>query len=255
MAFIVLCLGSRPLSAAAQSLEAAAEVVTRPSGMDSHVAALPQTRAVRTSEVVVLDGRLDEAAWRRAPKTSAFTQTDPIDGALPTERTEISVIYDESAIYVGARMFSARGQVSRRLGRRDSELTDSDWFTVVFDSYHDHQGGYRFRINPSGVKGDDANFDRTWDPVWDAAVSVDSAGWTAEMRIPFSQLRFGTAPSQLWGIQFQREIAAKVEKMVSSYTPKSQNRGAARYGHLLGLENIPQSHQLEVLPYVAARAE
>ena len=110
MAFIVLCLGSRPLSAAAQSLEAAAEVVTRPSGMDSHVAALPQTRAVRTSEVVVLDGRLDEAAWRRAPKTSAFTQTDPIDGALPTERTEISVIYDESAIYVGARMFSARGQ-------------------------------------------------------------------------------------------------------------------------------------------------
>ncbi|MEO5817506.1 MAG: DUF5916 domain-containing protein [Gemmatimonadaceae bacterium] len=243
------------MSAAAQALNAPEEAVARASAMDTHVAAMPQTRAVRTSESVVLDGRLDEGAWRTAPRTSAFTQTDPGDGAQPSERTEIAIIYDENAIYVGARMFSARGTVSSRLGRRDSELNDSDWLTVVFDSYHDHQGGYRFRINPSGVKGDEANGDRTWDPVWDAAVSVDSAGWTAELRIPFSQLRFGTAATQLWGIQLQREIAASAEKMVSSYTPKSEKGGSARFGHLLGLENIPQSHRLEVLPYVAARAE
>ena len=227
---------------------------TAPGAASAHAAA-PTVHAVRVDERIAVNARLDESAWASAPAVTSFTQTDPVEGAPATERTEVRIIYDAEAIYIGARMFDGTGRISTRLGRRDSELQDSDWFIVVFDSYHYHQGGFRFKVNPSGVKGDEANGDRSWNPVWESATAIDADGWTAELRIPFSQLRFNTASVQEWGIQFYREVNSKAENTVFSFSLKSERGGAARFGHLHGIEGIVPSHRLEILPYVAARAE
>lgn len=127
----------------------------------------------------------------------------PLEGQPVTEATEVRILYDDDAIYVGARL-SDRSEVTTRLARRDSGLGDSDRFVVLFDSYHDHETAYRFWTNPSGVKGDaivtgnrTGGGDSSWDPVWDLAVSVDEEGWLVEMRIPFSQLRFGGDAQQV----------------------------------------------------------
>jgi len=241
--------------AAQMSDDAAAGVIPKPlTGVNAHAAA-PVIRAVRVEGRIALNGKLDEAAWVRAAPVTSLTQTDPTEGAPATERSEIRILYDSEAIYVGARLFDATGRISTRLGRRDAELEDSDWFIVVFDSYHSHQGGFRFKVNPSGVRGDEANGDRSWSPVWEAATTMDGAGWTAELRIPFSQLRFSSEDVQEWGVQFYREVNSRGENSVFSFSPKSERGGPARFGHLRGITGIRPSHRLEILPYAAARAE
>ncbi|MBE0592608.1 MAG: carbohydrate binding family 9 domain-containing protein, partial [Gemmatimonadales bacterium] len=175
-----------------------------------------------------LDGRLDDPVWQSAAPIAEFIQVEPEDGAAPTERTEVQVAYDGAALYVGARMYSSdpRG-VTGRLGRRDS-YTSSDLFTVVIDSYHDHRTSFRFRVNPKGVRSDDITAnddeegDESWDPVWDVATRIDSLGWVAEIRIPFSQLRFSAADEQVWGINFTRLIFAKNEFVRWSWVPNTE---------------------------------
>ena len=221
---------------------------------ESHSAA-PTITALPVKSAITIDGHLDEAAWASAIPATEFTQSDPIDGAAASERTEVRVLYDDDAIYVGANLHDSTGRISSRLGRRDAELNDSDWFIVVFDSYHDHTDGFRFKVNPDGVIGDEAHGDRSWNPVWTSATHVDSTGWSVEMRIPFSQLRFSGARDQVWGIQFYREIRSKAEKDAFSYTSRAERAGPSRFGHLLGLHDIKRGKTLEVMPYVAGRAE
>src|SRR5262245_13723180 len=159
---------------------------------------LPRAAAVRTSVAPAIDGRLDDAAWVQAPVIETFVQRDPDEGVPASEMTEVRIAYDNEAIYIGARLRD-RSPVTTRLGRRDMTTSSSDWFKVSFDSYHDRRTAYRFEVNPSGVRRDAAisgatsgttDGDLAWDPVWDAATSTDAEGWTAEMRVPFSQLRF-----------------------------------------------------------------
>ncbi len=234
---------------------------------DAHAAA-PVARATRLEAAINLDGRLDDAAWEMTVPVTEFYQTDPVDGAPATERTEVYILYDDAAIYIGARLWESTGEVRKRLGRRDSFLMDSDWFYVMLDSYHDHQRAYQFSVNPAGVKRDEVTgggggggpggFGRgnaSWDAVWNVATSVDAEGWTVEMRIPFSQLRFSNATQQTWGIQFSRRAISKEETTVFAFTPKSQRGGVARYGHLEGLEGIEPGRKMELLPYTVARAE
>ena len=227
----------------------------RPLSANAAHAAAPTITASVASRAIALNGRLDEADWAAAVPATAFRQTDPVDGAPATERTDVRVLYDAEAIYIGARMYDASGKISTRLGRRDSDLSDSDWFIVVFDSYHDHTGGYRFRVNPSGVFGDEANGDRSWNPVWEVSTAVDAEGWTVEMRLPFNQLRFSPAAEQVWGIQFLRQIRSKAEHTVFSHSPKRERGGPSRFGHLLGIKDLKRGKALEILPYVAASAE
>lgn len=218
-----------------------------------HEKTAPRIAAARLRASVEVDGSLDEAAWAIARVATRFTQTDPIDGAAPSERTEVRIAFDADAIYVGARLYE-KGGVSTRLGGRDSGLPDSDWLTIVFDSYHDHQGGYRFSVNPSGVKRDAANGDGSWNPVWDVGVTTDRLGWTVEMRIPLSQLHFNPG-NDTWGVQMSRSIAKHAENDVFAYTPRGEVGGAARYAHLTGLAAVRQGRQLELLPYAVATAE
>ena len=245
-----------PLRAQAQG--EAGPAVTPPARVTSHDAA-PRARTARISESIELDGRLDEAHWRGVPAITEFTQTEPVDGAAATERTEVYIVYDDDAIYVGARMWDSSGKVSSRLARRDSYVSDSDWFYVMFDSHHDHLNAYQFSVNPAGVKRDErasgGDPDESWDAIWDVATTIDAEGWTAELRIPFSQLRFSNAEVQTWGLQLSRRISRKSEMHVLSHTPKSERGGIARYAHIDGLTQLRSGRKVELQPYAMSRAE
>ncbi len=219
---------------------------------------LPSSRAARATGTIRLDGKLDEPAWAAAPVTDAFTQIDPEEGKPASQRTEVRVLFDDDALYVGVRLHD-NGAITARLGRRDMNLGDSDWFGVMIDSYHDHRTAFGFDVNPAGVRRDEVKTidqdDNSWDPVWDVATSVDSEGWIAEYRIPFSQLRFSGDSSQTWGIQFERIIGRRNEYAVSTFIPKSERGGVPKYGHLEGVQNLRAGKRLELLPYVVQRAE
>ena len=208
-----------------------------------------------------MDGRLLEGAWQTASPLAELRQTVPLEGQSVSEATAVRVLYDGDAIYVGARL-ADRGEVTTRLARRDAGLGDSDRFVVLFDSYHDHETAYRFWTNPSAVKGDaivtgnsTGGGDSSWDPVWDLAVTVDDAGWVVEMRIPFSQLRFGRSQEQVWGVQVERRIHRNQENAAYPFTPVLERAGVSRFAHLEGFEDLDSGRALELLPYVLARAE
>ncbi len=222
---------------------------------------LPTIRAVRLTDEITLDGVLDEAVWDIADPATSFTQRDPWEGEPGSEETRVYVLYDDEALYVGAVLLDEH-PVSTRLGRRDGYLLDSDKFAVSLDGYNDHRTGFMFEVNPSGVRmdqaltgGRDDHGDSSWDPVWEAATRITDQGWTAELRIPLSQLRYGGGEEQTWGIQFTREIARNREKQLFSFTPKDEAGGIARFGHLNGIRGLHESRGLELLPYVQSRAE
>ncbi|HET9682802.1 MAG TPA: DUF5916 domain-containing protein, partial [Gemmatimonadaceae bacterium] len=168
------------------------------------------------------------------------------------------VLYDDEALYIGARLYDT-GPITARLGRRDMHLGDSDWFGVMLDSYHDHRTAFGFDVNPAGVQRDEVKTiehdDNSWNAVWRVATSVDSAGWTAEYRIPFSQLRFRPDSVLTWGVQFEHIIGRNHEYSASTFIPKSAPGGVPAYGHLIGLRDLDPGSSLELLPYVVSRAE
>src|SRR2546425_6797210 len=219
----------------------------------------PAVTAVRVDHAPVIDGRLDDAVWALATPVTQFLQTDPDEGKPVSEATEVRVLYDAGALYVGARLFDREPRrIIRRLGRRDAQ-PPSDDFRVLLDSYHDHRTAFRFTVNAAGVKGDilfgdDGDFaDDSWDPVWEAATTVDSLGWTAELRIPFSQLRFSPAREQVWGVRFVRWIQRKNEFALFPFVGKTESGFVSRFAHLVGLRDIQQPRRLELLPYTVAR--
>jgi hypothetical protein len=226
--------------------------------------ATPGVRSVRagTATGIHVDGRLDEGAWATAEAAGNFVQQRPNDGSPASQPTEVRVLYDEQAVYVGARMRDAHpDSIAAQLARRDASGIYSDWFHVVIDSYHDRRTGWRFAVNPLGVQKDvmhsnDGDEDLSWDAVWQVATSRDSTGWTAEFRIPLSQLRFGRAPAgqaRVWGVNFMRDIARSDER--SYWAPVSPNLPGfmSRAGELTGLVGIATPRRLEVLPYTSAR--
>ena len=219
----------------------------------------PAMVAVRVARPPVIDGRLDDPAWQMATPLTDFRQSDPDEGKPVSESTEVRVVYDQDAIYIGARLFDREpAKIARQLGRRDA-FTQSDDFRVLLDSYHDHRTAFRFDVNPLGVKhdlvfGDDGQFaDNSWDPVWEVATTIDSLGWTAEYRIPFSQLRFSSAPQQVWGVRFVRTILRKNEFSFWPFILKTESGFVSRFAHLLGLRDIPAPRRLELLPYAVSR--
>ena len=220
----------------------------------------PVTRAVPLEGEIRLDGRLDEAVWRSAPPATDFRQAQPHEGQPATQRTEVRFAFDGAALYVGARMYDdsgARG-VRTRLVRRDRDPS-SDYIQVIFDSYHDHIGRLFFLVNPSGVKNDANGLggggDDSWDPVWEVKTAIDSLGWTAEMRIPFSQLRYpSTADEQTWGLQIWRQENRLNEVSQWSFWGLQETGGPPRFGHLEGLVITRPPGRAEILPYVVGRS-
>ena len=192
------------------------------------------------------------------PISTGLRRDVPSDGKPATENSEIRVVYDDHALYVGARLYDRTGKVSRRLSRRDSFSVLNDVFFVAIDAFHDHSTEFIFGITPAGEQrdairsSDGSVFDPSWDPVWEVKTRIDSLGWVAEFRIPFSQLRFSRASEQTWGIQFRRDNRAAAEASDWSWSPRTEPGVTSKYGHLVGLSSIPQPRRLEVLPYTAA---
>lgn len=220
----------------------------------------PSVSAAAATAPISIDGRLDEEAWARAAPATDFLQQDPREGEPASQRTEIRFLYDDGALYIAARMYDelGAGGVRTRLGRRDEGL-EGDYVMFVFDTFHDHTGRTFFQVNPSGVKYDagqaSSYADPSWDPVWDVATRVDSLGWTAELRIPFSQLRFPAIDVQTWGLQVWRYVERLAEVSMWAYWGKNESGGPPLFGHLEDLTVPVRQLGLEVLPYVVARAE
>jgi hypothetical protein len=229
---------------------------TPASSNPAHASAAPSAQAVRLTGTVQVDGRLDEAIWQSAPAISQFHLTQPTEGAPPTQRTEVRIVYDDEAIYIGARMFDTdpKGIVGR-LARRDED-TESDFVLVMFDPYHNHNGDASFSLNAAGGRWDGGNGDVSWNPVWDGKTQVDAEGWTAEMRIPFSQLRFRPGSTEPWGLQVERYIPRLNERQVFSFWLSNESGGPSRWGHITGI-NAPSRvpGRLELLPYVVTQRE
>ncbi|MDX1547631.1 MAG: DUF5916 domain-containing protein, partial [Rhodothermales bacterium] len=219
-----------------------------------------QVSAVRLTEsTIAIDGRLDEAAWQGAPVIEGFRQREPVEGAPATERTVVRVLYDDEALYIGARMFDAApDSIVARLGRRDANL-DADAFGFFIDPYLDRRTGFYFAVNASGTLMDgvlmnDDWDDDSWDGVWQARTRMDDEGWVAEMRIPYSQLRFRKKDVYTWGINFRRDIARKNEQTFLVFTPRGESGFVSRFADLIGVEAISPPRQLEATPYVTTRA-
>jgi hypothetical protein len=207
---------------------------------------------------LMVDGRLDEDVWTHAEPVGAFIQYGPEPGKPATLPTEVRVVYGSDALYVGMRMLDPHpDSIAAPLGRRDATPAYSDWVHVIIDSYHDRRTAFRFSVNPRGVQRDallfeDIRRDDGWDAVWDARTRVDSAGWTAELRIPLSQLRFGQG-GQVWGINFVREVARRDEKSYWSPVLPTSGREVSLAGDLMGLSGLRAVHRLELMPYTVAR--
>jgi hypothetical protein len=206
-----------------------------------------------------IDGSLEDAAWQRAAVIGDFVQKIPVEGASPSVATEVRILYDDHGLFVGARMLrpdpsAIRTSITRRDGESDAEV-----FTISLDPYLDRRTAYSFSVSSGGVRGDayhsqdseDSGREAQYDPIWSARARVDGAGWTAEMRIPFSQLRFNAAAEQSWGIQLTRSIADRSERLQWVLIPVAAAGFASRFGRLEGIAGIPPARRIELMPYVA----
>jgi hypothetical protein len=208
-----------------------------------------------------LDGRLDEAIWVQASPASDFVQREPVEGAPATEDTEVRFLYDNDALWIGARMRSADPAGIRALvTRRDREVS-SEQLTVSLDTYRDGRTAYSFGVTPWGVRIDyyhgsdfEGSRDYGYDPVWEVETAVDAEGWTAEMRIPLTQLRFGAAAEQVWGVNLTRRVPSRNEDTYWVLVRRNETGWASRMGELAGLRDMRPSRGIEILPYVASSA-
>src|SRR5687768_7543134 len=254
--FAIVSLSALPLSLTAQTPPAAPPAAAAaPDTSQRRVAT-----AVRRNGEITLDGKLDEAAWQSARPTGDFIQSFPKANERAPDQTEVRILYDDAALYVGMRMFDKNPkEIAAQLARRDASGIYSDWAHVFIDSYYDRRTAFRFTVNPLGVKKDvymsnDNQEDLNWDAVWDVGVNVDSLGWVAEYRIPLSQLRFGGASGErVWGFQVQRDIARRQQR--DTWNPwVPDGRGfVSRFGDLTGLVDVPTPQRLEFVPYASTR--
>ncbi|MGM0588888.1 MAG: DUF5916 domain-containing protein [Bacteroidota bacterium] len=209
------------------------------------------------AEKIVIDGQLNEPIWNQAEVATGFIQRAPNDGQPATEATEARIIYTKEALYIAAKAYdSAIDSVAATLFRKDGSAY-SDWFYVGLDSYNDDKTSFTFGVNPLGVRKDllisnDTNEDERWDAIWTAKTKIQEDGWTVEIKIPLSQLRFTNQNhKQTWGVNFQREIARKDEISFWSPTPQQESGMVSKFGELRGIKNLEQPRRLEITPYVS----
>lgn len=210
-------------------------------------------------EAPMIDGRLDDPAWDLVDWTGDFIQREPADGEPPTQQTEFKVLYDDNALYFAFRAHDDPELVTSMLARRD--WFPGDWVEVNIDSYFDRITAFSFTLSLSGTRGDEfiskdgRNWDGSWDPVWVGATQIDGEGWTAEMKIPLSQLRFSDEKDQTWGLQVQRRIFREQERSTWQSIPKDISGWVSRFGELRGIRGIKPSRRIEMLPYTMGKTE
>ena len=213
----------------------------------------------RAAEAPVLDGHLDDQVWETVEWTGDFIQREPAEGLEPSQQTRFKVLYDDDAVYFGFHLHDDPEQVSRQLARRDR--FPGDWIEVNIDSYFDRRTAFSFTLSCSGTQSDElvsndgGRWDTNWNPVWNGAAQLHAEGWTAEMRIPLSQLRFSAAPEQTWGLQVNRRVYRLEERSAWQRIPKDRSGWVSNFGELRGLKNLQPKRRIELVPYVVASSE
>ncbi len=243
---------------AVQSTQVASAVsIPATEGIGASVSSLT---AVRADIPPVLDGKDDDPVWALAPLITGFKEVRPSEDAEPRQKTAARVAFDARNLYVFVRAYdTAPDSIIKLLSRRDVQ-TASDQIIVMVDSYHDRRTGYEFAVNPVGVKADyavynDGNEDGAWDGVWDAATQVDSLGWTAEFRIPLSQLRYPVGSTRTFGFLIWRSIQRYTSQMSWPLIRQSRNGFVSQWGELHGLSDLAPPRRAELTPYVVAKSE
>src|SRR6266704_2517169 len=218
----------------------------------------PSVAATRAAQPPVIDGRDDDPVWREAPPVTGFQEWRPSEGGPPKLPTEAKIAYDAANLYVFVRAFDPHpDSIITVLARRDY-FTPSDMIWLFLDSYHDRRTGYEFGVNPSGVKLDaqiynDGNEDFAWDAVWDVATRVDSLGWTAEFRIPLSQLPYGRGRSHTFGFTVDRDLYRYAQRVSWPLFRQSVAGLVSQFGEVDGLDGLEAPRRLEAAPYFVTK--
>ncbi len=255
---LAFALGSASLAVAPLFSQAPSREV----GAAQEVDAVREVRAVSaTDDAVQLDGRLDEPIWLRATPATGFRQLQPHEGEPAPESTEVRFAITPSALIISARMHSAQPEAIRALVTRRDRDIPSEELLISLDTRRDRLTAYSFAVRPSGSRRDmfhgSDNFgdqDGSYDPVWQAATRIDSTGWTAEIRIPLTQLRFDAGDDESWGLNIVRVVPERNEQTFWALVPSNENGWSSRMGKLAGLGTLHAPLRLELLPYVAVGA-
>ena len=212
------------------------------------------------SGAINLDGIPSEEAWNAVEWGGDFTQYQPHEGKPPSQATSFKILYDEKFLYIAYRAHDlAPDSIDKRMGRRDE--FPGDWVEINIDSYHDKRTAFSFTLSVSGVRNDEFvsengnNWDANWNPIWFAKTHIDDKGWTTELKIPLSQLRYGNEKEKVWGFQVMRRLFRKEERSTWQYIPQNAGVWVSAFGELHGLKDIPMYRQFEIAPYVIVQAD
>jgi hypothetical protein len=216
-----------------------------------------QAHATRVpAGAIDIDGRLDEEVWQRVQPVTDFVQAEPVEGAEPTDRMEIRFAYDDTALYVGARLYSS-GPVQAPLSRRD-DGQQVEFLEIELDTYFDRRTAYMFGVTAAGVRLDhyhptdnQGDEDSEYDPVWEARTAMTADGWSAELWLPFSQLRFNARGERVWGLNIKRSIPSRNEENYWALVRRTERGWSSRFGELRGIQDVAPRGRVEILPYVA----
>jgi hypothetical protein len=212
----------------------------------------------KLSSSITLDGIPKEDAWNQVEWGGNFTQWQPNEGKAPSQPTNFKILYDDRFLYVAYQCHDdAPDSIIKRMSRRDQ--FPGDWVEINIDSYHDLRTAFSFTLSVSGVRGDEFvsnngdDWDVSWNPIWYSKTHINDKGWTAEIKIPLSQLRYGNEPEKVWGFQVMRRIFRKEERSTWQYIPQNSGVWVSSFGELHGLSGIPVHKQVEIAPYVTAQ--
>src|SRR6266853_6257125 len=214
--------------------------------------------ATRAAQPPVIDGRDDDAVWREAQPITGFQEWRPSEGGPPTLPTEAKIAYDAANMYVFVRAFDPHPDSIITVRARRDYFTPSDMVWLFLDSYHDRRTGFEFGVNPSGVKLDaqiynDGNEDFAWDAVWDVATRRDSLGWTAEFRIPLSQLRYGRQRQHTFGLIIDRDLYRYAQRVSWPLLRQSKAGFVSQFGEVPGFDDLEAPRRLEAAPYMVTK--
>jgi hypothetical protein len=216
------------------------------------------TKKITTAPVI--DGDITDETWNTVPWGANFTQFLPNEGGKPTQETKVKLLYDEKHLYLAVRCYDSEpDKIVNRLSRRDG--LEGDWIEINIDSYRDLRTAFAFTVTAAGVKGeefaslDGKSWDKSWNPIWYVKTKIDSEGWTAEFKIPFSQIRFTDIEEQIWGMQIQRMDFRLQERSLWQRLPRTVSGWISNMGELHGIKNLKPQKQIEIQPYTVGQTE
>src|SRR5438094_772948 len=262
---MIVSVSALPLLGLALNIQLVAQTQQPPARIDGRaspaVIALPtdtSATALRADGSINIDAKDDDAAWKSAPPITQFQQWRPNEGKAARFKTEAKIVYDASNLYVFVRAFDPHPDSIKKILERRDTFTASDMIWIFVDSYHDKRTGYEFGVNAAGVKMDqaiydDGNEDGAWDAVWDVATRIDSLGWTAEFRIPLSQMRYSRSREHTFGIMIDRDVYRYNERYIWPLLRQSKPGFVSQFGSLHGMDDLENPRKLEAMPYVVTK--